>query len=96
MHCLSKLWAYNIALKKETVKGVWQRARKGPHQLFDGQLTRKCANDWVLCWIMGPGITPGVLRVVLLFEHRHNYRPQGDATKALIKGFIYTPLSFGN
>lgn len=75
MESLPKLWSGNITLKerqgqKETVKGVWQRAREGAHKLFEGQLARKCAKDWVLCWIPGPGITPKVLKVVQPFEHR--------------------------
>lgn len=79
------------------MKGVWQRARKGARKHFDGQLARKHANDWVPGWIVGPGITPKVLRGFGPLEHRDNYRPQGDATtKALIKGLTYTPLSFGN
>lgn len=72
---MSKLWAYNITPRerlgqKETVKGVWQPAREGAHKLFEGQLARKCAEDWVLCWITGPRIAPKVLKVVLPFEHR--------------------------
>lgn len=54
MESLSQLWSYNITLKerqgqKETVKGVWQRAREGTQKLFEGQLARKCAKDGVLC-----------------------------------------------
>ena len=52
------------------MKGVWQRAREGAHKLFEGQLARKCAEDWVLCWITGPRIAPEVLKAVLPFEHR--------------------------
>lgn len=52
------------------MEGVWQQAREGAHKLFEGQLARKCAKDGMLCWITGPRITPKVLKVVLLLEHR--------------------------
>lgn len=39
---------------------------------------------------------PGAFGVALPFERREDERPQGDATKALIKGLTHTPLSLGN
>lgn len=56
--------------QKGTVEHVWQQAREGAHKLFEGQLARKCAKDGMLCWITGPRITPKVLKVVLLLQHR--------------------------